>query len=116
MSQLWDIRQPVRTLAEDIIMIRYQDTSSKKQIKKNEVLWWMHKLASVLCSQLLIFTSCMYKWLINPVTYPNPVGNHTHTRDSIYSADKQIPKFLETYDLLHFLLQKLDTEPWPTWV
>jgi hypothetical protein len=23
MSQLWDIRQPVRTLAEDIVKIRY---------------------------------------------------------------------------------------------
>jgi hypothetical protein len=29
MSQLWDIRQPVRTLAEDIVRIRYQETTSE---------------------------------------------------------------------------------------
>jgi hypothetical protein len=29
MSQLWDIRQPVRTLAEDTVRIRYQETTSE---------------------------------------------------------------------------------------
>jgi hypothetical protein len=29
MSELWDIRQPVRTLAEDIAKIRYQETTSE---------------------------------------------------------------------------------------
>jgi hypothetical protein len=29
MSLLWDIRQPVRTLAEDIVKIRYQETTSE---------------------------------------------------------------------------------------
>jgi hypothetical protein len=29
MSQLWDIRQPVRTLAEDIVRILYQETTSE---------------------------------------------------------------------------------------
>jgi hypothetical protein len=29
MSQLWDIRQSVRTLAEDIVRIRYQQTTSE---------------------------------------------------------------------------------------
>jgi hypothetical protein len=29
MSQLWDIRQPVRTLAEDSVKIRYQETTSE---------------------------------------------------------------------------------------
>jgi hypothetical protein len=28
-SQLWDIRQPVRTLAEDIVMIRYRETTNE---------------------------------------------------------------------------------------
>jgi hypothetical protein len=28
-SQLWDIRQPVRTLAEDIVRIHYQETTSE---------------------------------------------------------------------------------------
>jgi hypothetical protein len=34
MSQLWDIRQTVRTLVEDIFRIRYQETASEKQIQK----------------------------------------------------------------------------------
>jgi transcription initiation factor TFIIIB Brf1 subunit/transcription initiation factor TFIIB len=29
MSQLWDIRQPIRTLAENIVRIRYQETTNK---------------------------------------------------------------------------------------
>jgi hypothetical protein len=29
MNQLWDIRQPVRTLAEGITRIRYQETTSE---------------------------------------------------------------------------------------
>jgi hypothetical protein len=29
MSQLWDIHQPVRTLAEDIVRICYQETTSE---------------------------------------------------------------------------------------
>jgi hypothetical protein len=29
LSQLWDIRQQVRTLAEDIVRIRYQETTSE---------------------------------------------------------------------------------------
>jgi hypothetical protein len=29
LSELWDIRQPVRTLAEDIVRIRYQETTSE---------------------------------------------------------------------------------------
>jgi hypothetical protein len=29
MSQLWDIRQPVRTLADDIVRIRYQEMTSE---------------------------------------------------------------------------------------
>jgi hypothetical protein len=29
MFQLWDIRQPVRTLTENIIRIRYQETTSE---------------------------------------------------------------------------------------
>jgi hypothetical protein len=28
-SQLWNIRQPIRTFAEDIIKIRYQETSTE---------------------------------------------------------------------------------------
>jgi hypothetical protein len=28
-SQLWDIRQPVRKLAEDIVKIHYQETTSE---------------------------------------------------------------------------------------
>jgi hypothetical protein len=28
-SQLWDIRQRVRTLAEDIVRMRYQETTSE---------------------------------------------------------------------------------------
>jgi hypothetical protein len=31
MSELWDIRQPVRTLAENIVRIRYQETTSEDQ-------------------------------------------------------------------------------------
>jgi hypothetical protein len=34
MSQLWDIRQPVKTLTEDIVRIRYRETASEKQIQK----------------------------------------------------------------------------------
>jgi hypothetical protein len=29
MSQLWDIHQPVSTLAEDIVRISYQETTSE---------------------------------------------------------------------------------------
>jgi hypothetical protein len=29
MNQLWDIREPVRALAEDIVRIRYQETTSE---------------------------------------------------------------------------------------
>jgi hypothetical protein len=29
MSQLWDIHQPVRTLAEDVVKIRYQETPNE---------------------------------------------------------------------------------------
>jgi hypothetical protein len=29
MSQLWDIRQPVRTLADDIVRVRYRETTSE---------------------------------------------------------------------------------------
>jgi hypothetical protein len=29
MSRLWDILQPVRTLAEDTVRIRYQETTSE---------------------------------------------------------------------------------------
>jgi hypothetical protein len=29
MNQLWDIRQPVRTSAEDIVRIRYKETTSE---------------------------------------------------------------------------------------
>jgi hypothetical protein len=29
LNQLWDIRQPVRTITEDIIKIRYQETTSE---------------------------------------------------------------------------------------
>jgi hypothetical protein len=29
MSQLWDIRQPVRTLAEDSVKIRYREMTSE---------------------------------------------------------------------------------------
>jgi hypothetical protein len=29
MSQLWDIRQPIRTLAENLVRIRYQETTSE---------------------------------------------------------------------------------------
>jgi hypothetical protein len=30
LSEPWDIRQPVRTLAENIVRIRYQETNSEK--------------------------------------------------------------------------------------
>jgi hypothetical protein len=30
MNLLWDIRLPVRTLAEDIVRIRYQETTSEE--------------------------------------------------------------------------------------
>jgi hypothetical protein len=29
LSQLWGVRQPVRTLAEDIVWIRYQETTGE---------------------------------------------------------------------------------------
>jgi hypothetical protein len=33
-SQLWDIRQPLRTLAEDTVKIRYQETKRLEKTKK----------------------------------------------------------------------------------
>jgi hypothetical protein len=61
MSQLWDIRQSVRTLVEDIVTIRYHETTSVLQLECLE--------------------SGCYNYLcnlsINPFTSPNPVYSHS---------------------------------------
>jgi hypothetical protein len=36
-SQLWDIRQLVRTLAEDIVEIRHQETASESGLRRLSV-------------------------------------------------------------------------------
>jgi hypothetical protein len=38
-SQLWDICQPVRTLAEDIVGIPYQETASENKLYRLSVCY-----------------------------------------------------------------------------
>jgi hypothetical protein len=77
MSQLWDIRQPVRTLAGDIVKIRYQETTEDSICAKVTLIF---KLCNpVMLLLLFVVTSCVYKCSVNPITNPNPVYNHSYT-------------------------------------
>jgi hypothetical protein len=95
MNQLWDIRQPVRTLAEDIVRIRYQETTSEEiedfMCAEVTVIFRMCKQMRLL--QLLGVTRRVDKVSINRVTNSNPVYSHTHTRDTTKSSsqDRQCP-------------------------
>jgi hypothetical protein len=85
MNQLWDIRQPVGTLAEDIIRIRYQEATSEdtEDFMCGAVTAIFGVCKPVKLLQLLVVTSCMYKCSINPITNPSLVYSHIHTRDNI---------------------------------
>jgi hypothetical protein len=79
--QLWDIRYPVRTLAEDIVRIRYKETASE------DIEDFMCAAVTVIfrvCRpvRLLWLKSCVYKWSIKQLTIETPSGV-THTRDNI---------------------------------
>jgi hypothetical protein len=80
MSKLWDIRQLVRSLAEDIVRISYQETTSEEIediiCDADTVIFRVCKPVRLL--QLLVVTCYMYKWSINPITNPNPVYNYSY--------------------------------------
>jgi hypothetical protein len=71
-SQLWDSRQPARTLAEYIYRIRYQETTSEDiedfMCAAVAVIFRVCKLVRLL--YLLVVTSCVYKCSINECTNP----------------------------------------------
>jgi hypothetical protein len=79
MSQLWDIPQPVRTLAEDIVWIRYQETASEDiedfMCAGDTAIFWVCKPVRLL--QLHVVTIC--KWSINRATNPNPFCSNPDT-------------------------------------
>jgi hypothetical protein len=81
MSQLWDIRQPVKTLAENIVRIRYKETTSEDMEEfmcaAIAVVFGVCKPMRLL--QLFVVTSRVYKWSVNRVTNPNPVCSHSYT-------------------------------------
>jgi hypothetical protein len=81
MSQLWDICQPVRTLAENMVRIRCQETTSEDMgdfmCATAAVVFGGCKTMRLL--QLLLVRSRVYKWSENQVTNPNlSVVTHTH--------------------------------------
>jgi hypothetical protein len=67
MSQLGDIRQPVRTLAKDSVKIRYQEMTSGdiEDFMSTAVTVIFRMCKSVIALQLFVVTSCVYKWSIN---------------------------------------------------
>jgi hypothetical protein len=79
MSLLWDIRQPVRTLAEDIVRIRYQETTSEDiddfMCAAVTAIFIMRKPMRLF--YLVVVTSCVYKCSVNPITNPNPFYSHS---------------------------------------
>jgi hypothetical protein len=81
MSQLWDIRQPERTLGKGIVRARYQETTSEDiedfTCAAVTVIFRVCQLVWLL--ELLVFTSSVYKWLINSITNPNSVNSHSNT-------------------------------------
>jgi hypothetical protein len=87
-SQLWDIRQPERTLAEDTVRICYQETTSEdvENFVCSAVTLIFRVCKPVRLLYLLIVPSGVYEWSINPVTNPNPVYGHTQTRVNIFSS------------------------------
>jgi hypothetical protein len=104
MSQSWDIRHSVRTLAEDIVGIRYQERTSEyiEDFMCGAVTVIFRVCKPVRLLQLLVFTGCMYKWSINRVTNPNPVYSHTQNRDNNNNNPRKVGpgKNLQIQDLL----------------
>jgi hypothetical protein len=82
MSQLRDILQPVRTYAEDSVRMRYQEKTSEDI---EEVICAAVTVIFKVCKPLrllylFVFTGCVYKCSVNPITSPNPVYSHSNTR------------------------------------
>jgi hypothetical protein len=74
MSQLLDIRQPVRSLSEDTVRTRYQETT-REGIKEfmcavARVIFRVCKLVRLL--NLLVVMSCVCNCSINPVIQSKP--------------------------------------------
>jgi hypothetical protein len=69
----------VRTLAEDKFKIRYQVTTSEDtedfMCAAVTVIFRVCKPARL----LLVVTCCVYKWLVNQVTDPDPAFSHSYT-------------------------------------
>jgi hypothetical protein len=84
-SQLWDICQPVRTLAEDIFRIHYQEMNNVDvedfMFAAVTVIFRVCKPVRML--QLLVVASCVYKCSVNqsPIQTLSIV---THALDNIY--------------------------------
>jgi hypothetical protein len=49
MSRLWDIRQPVRTLAENIVRIRYEKMTSED-------------IEDFMCAAATVMLACVNQW------------------------------------------------------
>jgi hypothetical protein len=92
-SQLWDIRQPMKTLTEDIVKIRYQVTTGE------DIEGWMCAAVTVIfrmCKPvrlLWLLAVTIFKWLVNPIT--NPIQSPsivTRTLDNIIWATDSVIK------------------------
>jgi hypothetical protein len=85
MSELWDIRQPVRNSAEDIVRICYQETTSEdiEEFMCAAVTVIFRECKPVRLLYLLVVTSRVCKWSISRVTNPNRVCSQPNT--SLYS-------------------------------
>jgi hypothetical protein len=101
LTQLWDIRQPVRTLAEDIVRFCYRETSSGdiEDVMYAAVTVIFRVCKAVRLIYLLVVTSCVYKWVINSFTNPNPVYSHTYTWQYLELYLRKCP--WRFYEILH---------------
>jgi hypothetical protein len=74
-------RRPVRTLAEDIVRICCQETTSEdiEDFMCSVVTVVFRVCKPVRMLLLLVVTSCVYKWSINRVTNKNPFYSHSYT-------------------------------------
>jgi hypothetical protein len=80
-SQWWDIHQPVRMLAEDIVRIHYQETTSEGiedfMFTAVTVIFTVCKPVRLL--QIPVVASCVHKCSINRITNPSPIYSHSYT-------------------------------------
>jgi hypothetical protein len=77
---LWDIHQPVRALAEDIIKIHYRETTSEdiEDLMCAAVIVIYRVRKPVRLLQLLAVTCCVLKCPLNPITNPKSKYSHSY--------------------------------------